>query len=278
MTEFTRIGKFKMTWLLDGYYPCTPDFVPGARSEEGRNLYEKAGLPPEGPSNEPFHAFAIEWKDHLWLIDTGCGQEAGPERGKAPEQLRSMGYSPEDVEGIIITHLHKDHTGGLLTSEGKARYPNTRLYIGESEMEFWTGSDVPEGNAGDHEVTKVVLEQYEGRIEVVPDNAVIAPGLRFVPLYGHSPGHNGVMIEDGGQRMLMWADLMHSSILQFHYPHWSVRPDMDPERAVATRLELLERLVEEDTRVAGSHTYGAGLVRRGEIAYELVPTDTDNRH
>ncbi|MGM8850484.1 MBL fold metallo-hydrolase [Salinicola halophyticus] len=278
MTESVEVGKFKITWLLDGTYPCTPDFIPGARSEEGRHLYQKAGLPPEGPSIEPFHAFAIEWQDHLWLIDTGCGQEAGPERGKVPEQLRSIGYAPEDVEGIIITHLHKDHTGGLLTPEGRARYRNAQLYVGESEMAFWTGSHVPEGNMGDHKVTKAVLEQYEGRIKVVPDNAVIVPGLKFVPLYGHSPGHTGVMIEDRGQQMLMWADLMHSSVLQFHYPHWSVFPDMDPERAVATRLQLLEQLVEEDTMVAGSHTYGTGRVRRGEIAYELVPMEADDRH
>jgi glyoxylase-like metal-dependent hydrolase (beta-lactamase superfamily II) len=275
--ESVQIGKFKMTWLLDGVYPCTPAFMPEAGSEEGRALYLKAGLPSEGPSTEPFHAFAIEWQDHLWLIDTGFGQKNGSECGRVVEQLSTMGYQPEDVDAIIITHLHMDHTGGLLTPENRARYPNAQLYIGEGEMNFWTRSSVPESSLKNQEVANTVLEQYEGRVNVVPDDAVIVPGLKFVPLYGHSPGHSGVMIEDGGQKMLMWADLMHSSLLQFHYPHWSVLPDMDPKHAVATRLALLERLVTEDTMVAGSHMYGTGLVRRGEIAYELVPTNAGNR-
>lgn len=272
MKDQIQIGHFKMTWLLGGVFPFSADFMPEVDSDDGRNNFTAAGLPSDGPSHEPFYAFAIEWDDHLWLIDAGPGLEEGPERGEVLNELRSLGHEPEDVEAIVISHLHKDHTGGLLTPEGKALYPNATLYVGETEMTFWSDrQNVPERFMRDHEVTNIVLAQYKGRIEVLADNAAIRPGIEFVPLPGHSPGHNGVLIEDGDARLLMWGDAMHSAIHQFNNPHWGVIVDMDAERAVETRLALLERLVKEDTLVAGSHTHGFGKVRRSLSAYKLVP-------
>ncbi|MGQ7243169.1 MBL fold metallo-hydrolase [Salinicola sp. V024] len=274
MTTAIHIGRFKMTWLLGGVFPFTADFMPAVASAQGQRNFAAAGLPIEGPSFEPFHAFAIEWDDHLWLLDAGPGLEEGPDRGEVLNELRALGHAPEDVDAIVITHLHKDHTGGLLTAEGKAIYPNATIYVGETEMAFWTNPDhVPAANPRDHEVALLMQAQYQGRIEVLADDAVIRPGISFVPLPGHSPGHNGVLLEDGDARLLMWSDLMHSAAQQFNNPEWSVVVDLDPERAIETRLALLERLAEEETLVAGSHTQGVGKVRRHASAYKLVPAE-----
>jgi glyoxylase-like metal-dependent hydrolase (beta-lactamase superfamily II) len=270
MTQQITVGRFKVTWLLDGNYPCGPEMMPEAGSAVAQAIYLAAGLSPQGPSTEPFYAFAIEWDGHLWLIDAGCGVEEGPERGKVLQELHRLELKPEDVEGIIITHLHKDHTGGLLTPEGNAAFPNARIIVGQTEMAFWADPDMPRKDLREYELNRILMHKYSGRIETVADDAELVSGIRLEPLQGHSPGHSGVRIKDNDTEFLTWGDVMHSSVIQFDYPAWSVVVDMDPTRAVATRLELLERLVGENTLVAGSHTFGVGKVRRGPVAYQLV--------
>ena len=270
MIQQIMIGRFKISWLLDGIYPCGPEMIPEALSTEAQAIYMAAGLSPRGPSIEPFYAFALEWDDHLWLIDAGCGVEEGPERGNVLQELRNLGLKSDDVEGIIITHLHKDHTGGLLTPAGDAAFRNARVIVGQTEMSFWTDPVMPRKDLREYELTKVLLQKYSGRIETVADDAEIVPGIRLEPLQGHSPGHSGVTIKDAGKELLMWGDIMHSSILQFDYPAWSVVVDMDRDQALATRLNLLERLSGKDILVAGSHTYGVGKIRPGPVAYQLI--------
>ncbi|MBS1081246.1 MBL fold metallo-hydrolase [Gluconobacter kondonii] len=273
MLEEIRIGAFTFTTLLDGVFPCGPDLIPAAASKEGEQLFQDAGLSRIGPSPEPINAFALKRGNRVWLIDAGCGRQLGPDFGKVPASLKSFGYEEEQVEAIILTHLHEDHIGGLLTDNGAAAFPKARIIVGEEELAFWTDPTSPSKHPGEaqakFDLAKAALKPYEHSIETVPAGSFIEPGVRLVSLFGHSPGHCGVSIEENGQKLLMWGDIVHSALLQLPYHHWGIGFDFDQAMAATTREKLLAQLAREDTLVAGSHVRGIGRIRRHGVGYEL---------
>lgn len=266
MTESHLIGAFTLITLLDGIFLCGTDVIPAAASEEGEALFKGVGLPAAGPSPEPINAFALKKGDELWLIDAGCGKEMGPRFGKAANTLRSAGYSLDQVQGVILSHLHEDHIGGLIDEDGTALYPNATLFLSEEELAFWTDPTSPTtyprmAEIGLFTLATSVLRAYEGAVNTVPANEEVIPGVRLIPLHGHTPGHSGIEIRDGDRQVLIWGDVIHSTLLQLRHPHWSIRFDVDPVQAVRTREQLLARLAIEDTLVAGPHVTGMGTIR-----------------
>ncbi|MYN27898.1 MBL fold metallo-hydrolase [Duganella levis] len=265
MIEHHTIGEFTLTTMLDGIFLCSTDMITAAASDEGAALFKRAGLPAAGPSPEPINAFLLKKNDELWLIDAGCGRELGPRFGKTPAALKSAGYALDQIQGIILSHMHEDHIGGLVTEDGSAVYPNATLYLAEEELAFWSDKTSPEhhpvmAQLGLFTLAHSALRAYQGRIKPLPANAQVMPGVSMVPLHGHTPGHSGVQIESGGQRVLIWGDVIHSTLLQLRYPDWSIGFDMDPAQALDTRKRLLERLAHEDTLVTGPHVTGIGHI------------------
>ncbi|MBP2166817.1 glyoxylase-like metal-dependent hydrolase (beta-lactamase superfamily II) [Erwinia toletana] len=266
MTEEHQIGEFTLITLLDGIFLCDTDFIPASKSSAGEALFKSVGLPASGPSPEPINAFALKKDDQLWLIDAGCGRQLGPRFGKAPAALQSAGFSLDQVGGIILSHLHEDHIGGLIREDGTALYPQATLYLSQEELAFWTSPTSAEhypqlAQTGLFTLIATVLQAYNGSITAVAARGEVIPGVHLVPLYGHTPGHSGIEISAGDQRLLIWGDVIHSTLLQLRYPHWSIGFDIDPPQALATREKLLARLATEDTLVAGPHVMGIGKIR-----------------
>ncbi|WP_210357338.1 MBL fold metallo-hydrolase [Sphingomonas beigongshangi] len=270
--EELRVGRFTVTTLLDGHFPAGVDLITGAGSSEGEALFVAAGLPPIGPSHEPINAFAIKRDGEVWLLDVGFGAEFVPGFGGVRSALEASGHKPADIRTIVLTHLHPDHIGGLIEQGGRA-YPNARLIVPQVELDFWSdpaataASREPEANV---RLAGEVLRIYESTIIAIDGSAPFAPGLRFWPLPGHTPGHSGVMIEDEGDTLLMWADTIHSAMLQMPYPHWTVEFDDDPAVAAATRHELFADLALSGQRVIGSHIAGCGRIERRGNGYALI--------
>lgn len=266
MIEEYKIGEFTLVTLLDGVFLCGTDMIPAAASKAGEELFRSVGLPASGPSPEPINAFALKKNDDLWLIDAGCGRELGPRFGKAPDALQSAGYSLDQVKGVVLSHLHEDHIGGLIKEDDSIRYPNARLFLSEEELAFWTDPTSPEkypgmAEAGLFRLATAVLRAYGDSVTAVPANGQVLDGVCLVPLHGHTPGHSGVQIQDGEKQVLIWGDVIHSTLLQLRHPHWSIGFDVNPAQAVQTRKALLARLASENTLVAGPHVTGIGKIR-----------------
>lgn len=275
-TQTTTIGRFRLTAIVDGFFTADPAFIAGAGTREARDLRLGAGLPPDDHLSEPVNAFALERDGKFWLIDAGVGRDAAPDFGRVAAGLTAMGRDPESVDTIIVTHLHEDHVGGLVEN-GVRTYPNARLIVPERDVRFWTDpvARVASGEpASSIERALLTLDRYRGMIDTVEDDGEIAGGLRFRLLPGHTPGHSGVMIENGTDRLLMWADITHSSLLQLTYPHWTIDRDLDPAMAAATRKALLAELAGSSVRVGGSHHVGFGHIVRAGEGYRFDPTTT----
>ena len=88
------------------------------------------------PVETSLNAFLINTGSKLVLIDTGAGSLFGPTLGRLPSSLAAAGYRPEQVDAVLITHMHGDHVGGL-ASDGKPAFPNAVVYSSKLEADYW---------------------------------------------------------------------------------------------------------------------------------------------
>ena len=269
------VGSVTVTPLRDGLFPLEPRMIPGADSAAGRALLSQAGLPPAGPAPEPVNAFLIRRGGALWLLDAGCGTALGPGFDRVTAALAGEGVAPAEIATIWLTHLHADHAGGLLTPNGQARYPNAEIVLQEREATYWSDAGsrarAPAEMGPFFDTAQAVLATYAGRIRRVSGETALAPGITAVPLPGHTPGHAGVLIEDGPERLLIFGDVVHSRILQMPHPEWTVIWDMDRAQAEATRRRIFDRAATEGLAVAGMHLAARGRIVRAGSGYAFLP-------
>jgi len=222
------------------------------------------------------NAWVVDTGAEVMMIDAGTGSFFGPTLGKVPAGLEAAGYSTDQISKLIVTHLHGDHVGGAFTSDGPV-FKNAEMVISAAEHGFWTSGDnrnaAPEEAKGAFDLAMSAVNAYGDRIALHDGEASVAPGITAQPLPGHTPGHTGYMIEDGGESLLIWADSTLVTPVQFARPDTWLPFDSDPEGAVATRTALLDRAASDGQRVAGSHLPfpGVGFVERAGEAYRYAP-------
>ena len=92
---------------------------------------------------------------------------------------------------------------------------------------------------------------------------------------GHTPGHEGYLVESAGQKMLVWGDVVHSAALQFAKPGVTITFDADPKAARATRQRLYDQAVKERLLIASTHISfpGLGHIRKEGAGYAWVPVE-----
>ncbi len=269
-----RVGGFTVIRLEDGLFPLEPGMIPQADGPTGRSLLDGAGLSPRGPSPEPVNAFLIRRGARHWLLDAGCGTVFGPGFDRVTAALAAQGVHAEQVETVWLSHLHADHAGGLLTPERQARFARAELVVQEAEVAFWTDAGARAHASAAlspmFDTAQAVLAAYAGRVRRIAGETELAGGVLTVPLPGHTPGHMGVSIADGAERLLIWGDVIHSRLLQMPHPDWTVIWDADPAQAMATRRRLLDRAASDGFRVAGMHMAADGRIERDGAGYRLL--------
>lgn len=269
-----QVGNILVEPLLDGPFPLTLDMIPDAKNEDGQKLLTAAGKPAEGPDTIPVNGFVIRRGTGITLIDSGAGGLFGPDLGKLPGRLDSMGIEASKVGMVVLTHLHPDHAGGVLLPDGKPRFPNATLAMQADEAAFWSSNEnmskAGEEGAPFFNGARAALAAYKGRWRMLYGQAAISPGLTAMPLPGHTPGHQGIMIADGKDSLLVWGDIIHSAALQLARPEWSVVFDTDQAMAAATRKRVLDMVVTDKVRVAGSHMAMQGRIEKRGTGYAMV--------
>ncbi len=273
------IGDITVTCLGDGSLHIGPDALIGIDAEGYRSLMEEHFRNPE-TFPTAVNAFAIETGGETLLVDAGTADAMGPSLGKLPGNLEAAGIDPGSVTRLLATHLHPDHVGGAL-ADGAAAFPNAELAVHEADQAFWSDdanfSGMGEMVQGFAKLAQDVLSAYSDRLVTFSGEEEVAPGVTAMPLPGHTPGHSGFMVSSGDSSLLIWADIVHVTPVQFARPDVAIGFDVDPETAVKTRKSILDRVVADRLMVAGSHIGFPGVVnvaRDGE-GYRMVPANWD---
>ena len=269
-----QIGDITATTLSDGVLAAPLDVVLGVERAEIERL---AGRKPGEPLPIAVNAFLLERAGKWALVDTGSGNSMGPTLGKLPENLRVLGVTPERIETIFLTHLHPDHSNGLVDDAVNAIYPNAEVVLHETEAAFWLDRDEASGATErirrNIAKTKVTTAPYRERMRTVRDGEAV-PGISALLLAGHTPGHTGWLIQSGKDSLLIWGDLVHLAAIQIARPDTGLVYDVDPQAACATRRRMFDRVAADKLVVAGAHLDFPGfgtIVRKGSgFAFEPI--------
>lgn len=200
------------------------------------------------------------------LVDAGMG--GGANGGWLPESLKLAGINPRHITLVVVTHTHGDHVLGLLSPTGAPAFPAARYMISSVEMASWQArirESIPD--------QQVIVDMMErAGLQQIDMDAEILPGLRALPLPGHTPGHIGLRLESEGETLLHMVDLLHSP-MQFAHPEWSARFDADTRVSVPTRREALGQAADTGTLTLFYHlTFpGLGYVRRAANDFAWQP-------
>ncbi len=176
---------------------------------------------------------------------------------------------------VLLTHMHADHTGGLVVDE-RRHYPNAQLVVNRAEYTFFSDPDelprAPERLKPSHRVAQKVAELYTD-VQLIEGDEQVMPGLRAVAAYGHTPGHTVYLLENADQRMLFLGDAVFSPDFSFQYLDYTLAFDGDIPTARKVRRRLLTLAAEERLLVAGTHLPfpSFGYVRFAGPAFEFVP-------
>jgi len=193
--------------------------------------------------------------------------------------LRGAGYTAEEIDIVLVTHLHSDHVGGLTTQEGKRVFPNADVYVAKAESDFWLSPEIAAKAPKDAQPffpsAQAIAAPYikAGKWHTFNGSEPIVDGMQIVPLPGHTPGHSGYQFSSEGQKILFWGDIVHALRVQLPHPEVTAIFDIDQTAAAATRNQLLPKLAREDVLVAGPHMNfpALGRLRKEGSGYSWAP-------
>jgi glyoxylase-like metal-dependent hydrolase (beta-lactamase superfamily II) len=277
-----RLGAFEVTnildagAMLDGPWPIVGEDQP---PEEVERLMRENLLP--GKRFRPgFTPTLVNTGKELILFDTGNGVDGfvpRPEGGWLAKMLGPAGFAPEQIDVVVLTHGHPDHIGGLMEG-GRPLFPRARYVMGDVEHNFWSAGDrlsaPPESNEyRSARLFEANVAPLAARMSFIGADGEVAPGIRAIGAYGHTPGHLAFHIESQGKRLLLWGDAAHHEVASLARPDWHAFFDMDKDQGAATRKRIYDMAAAERLPVVGCHMSfpSLGFVERKDAAYRWLP-------
>lgn len=271
-----QLGDFRVTVLSDG---SVDRDLPAIMSDPDMVRARYMAQHQELPARLSINCYLIDTGEHRILVDTGAGELFGKGvAGQLVANLRSAGYAPQDIDIILLTHIHGDHSGGLSIG-GQRLFPAATVYVDAADPALWLSkaaeAAAPHTRRATFEQSRKTVGPYviAGRLKTFTAPATLLPGVRAIPLRGHTPGQSGYVIESQGQRLLLWGDVIHSAEVQFRDPAVTIHYDVDPKAAATTREAILAETATSGILVGGAHISfpGLGHVVRETEGYSWVP-------
>ena len=175
----------------------------------------------------------------------------------------AAGLTAADIDIVLASHLHFDHAGGFTARDANGalvpRFPNARYVARTAEWEDATHPH--ERNRASYLPENFVPLMDAGVLDLVPDDAVIMPGVRVVRTGGHTMHHQIVMLESGGRTAVFAADLM-PTVAHVDEP-WIMGYDLYPMDTLAFKRRFVREAIEREYLVFFEHDPGiaAGYLR-----------------
>ncbi|MGI4797524.1 MAG: MBL fold metallo-hydrolase [Janthinobacterium lividum] len=268
-----RLGDLLVTAVSDGYVDPPLDAVRGMDPADADRMVQDATGQPKVRIG--VNMFAIRGAGRTVLVDAGSGTTMGPTCGRLLDNLHAAGIGPGDVDTILLTHIHPDHSNGLTDDEGVALFPRTEIVVHADELAHWF-DDEAMARANERTRSRYFasarfrLPPYRERTRTFRQGEVL-PGIVGVPSPGHTPGHCAYRIRSGQEEMIIWGDTVHVPELQVPRPDVTMLYDYDGPMAAASRKQVFEMAVRDGLVIGGMHLHFPGFARltRDEAGYRL---------
>lgn len=255
-----QVGDIEVLVISDGVLPITARTM-ATNADPGvyANWLNDQFLPPD-VLDWPLNVVVVRSGGRTILVDAGLGVEF-PDFAKAGQtvhRLEAAGIDPGSVTDVILTHLHMDHVGGLLTEGLKERLrPDLQVHVAAREAEFWQAPDfshtdmpapVPDALRS---IATRFLDSYHGNMKTFETEYEVAPGVLVARNGGHTPGHSIVRLASGGDALTFAGDSVFAP--GFDNPEWQNGFEHDPVEAARVRIELLRELAATREALVATH-------------------------
>ena len=259
-----RVGGARITSVTDGHIHFeTSDFFPSIDPTEWAPYSDQ--LTPDGLIRMNVGSFIVRVGDHVCLIDTGLGEGDHPfensEWGLLGADLAGKGIGREEVDTVVITHLHRDHVGwNTIDVGGKpaAYFPNARYWVPKADWDTFTRRAGMTMFAYIREQVMPLMDM--GVLELIEGEQAITDHVTALPTPGHTPGHTSVLIASAGESAVVLGDAAHIPV-QAHHTDWSPRADTNPEVSRQSRAHMFDRMERDHSLVVSGHFPEPGFGR-----------------
>jgi glyoxylase-like metal-dependent hydrolase (beta-lactamase superfamily II) len=261
------LGEFTLTALSDGVAPRDVTAIL-SDADTARKELRASHLGDTLPLS--INVYLIDTGEHRILVDTGAGELFGATSGHLLASLAAAGYKPEQIDTILLTHIHGDHSGGLSIG-GKRLFTNAVVYADRHEVEQSIGMAAPKATVGPY--------VDAGRMRYLPEGGEVLPGITARPVPGHTAGHTAYLVESKGRRMLFWGDTVHVAEVQLAHPAITIAYDARQPQAAAERRKLFEEVAASGVLVASPHFSfpGMGHLRKDGESFRWIPLAYNDR-
>lgn len=274
------LGQFEVTALYDGAIDLDEKLLKNIDKRDLQRLLAREFL--KGPKVQTaVNAYLVNTGKQLILVDAGAAKLFGPGLGNIVDNLKAAGYAPEQVDTVLVTHLHGDHINGLVTPDGQRVFANAEVWSAKADNDFWLSEAIAAQAPKDFQpffkMSRDAAAPYlaAGKWKTFDSDRELLAGVSSVDTHGHTPGHASYLFQSGDQRLLVLGDLVHNHAVQFARPEVAFEFDNDPKQAVATRKRIFHQAARDRLMVAGMHLPfpGVGHVRKEAKGYAWVPAE-----
>ncbi|MDR0195828.1 MAG: MBL fold metallo-hydrolase [Myroides sp.] len=276
-----KVGDIKVTALSDGSVDIdVKQLFEPKDGNTAEQLVKKEYL--QNPVEVSINTYLIQDGKKNILVDTGAGDIFGSNAGSLLKSLNAYGLKPSEITDILITHIHADHTGGLVVND-KMVFPNATLHVNEQELNFWFKevvlSDEQDTNKGadakTYENARNMMTPYIKANKVKTfkgDNVELLSNIKALCFAGHTPGHTVYVLQSKGELMYFWGDLVHVASVQFLDPFMTDHFDVEQEEAKQTRYTFYEKVVKQQALIGASHISfpGIGRLQKTQQSYKWI--------
>jgi len=202
-----KVGDIEVISIYDGVWQNSGfgGIAVDVSEDQVKGALSKAGLTTEHIPIE-FAFTVVKTGGKTILLDAGTGGQLAPTAGLAAKGgFAAAGIKPDSVDTIMISHMHPDHIFGLMEKDTNAQvFPNAELVVSETEYKFWTDPAIieklPEQRQGLAKRIQATFPEWKN-VTRFNGEKELAPGIRAVESFGHSPGHVSFHISSGDDEL-----------------------------------------------------------------------------
>ncbi|MCA1066003.1 MBL fold metallo-hydrolase [Rossellomorea sp. AcN35-11] len=193
----------------------------------------------------------FQWKGKNVLIESGIGKGKLNDKQKrnygvqeesdVDASLKAHGLSPEDIDVVLMTHMHFDHACGLTKYEGDELvpvFPNATIYTSQVEWDEMRNPNIRSRNT----YWRENWESIQSQVETFQEEKEVLPGIRMVHTGGHSDGHSIILLESEGETFIHMADIMPTHAHK--NPLWVLAYDDYPMTSIDAKEKWINQAME----------------------------------